>query len=63
MSKPMMRSKPARRGGLDRADDAAGGTGEDRILALEGARVGEAAVRLHEHEARASPSSPATWST
>ena len=33
-----------------RADDAAGRAGQDRILALEAPRVGEAAVRLHEHQ-------------
>jgi hypothetical protein len=36
--------------GPDRADDAAGRPREDRVLALEQARVGEAAVGLHEHE-------------
>ncbi len=37
--------------GLDHADDTAGGAGEDGILALEEARIGQAAVRLHEHQA------------
>ena len=40
-------------GGAHHAHDAAGGAGEDGVLALEEARVGEAAVGLHEHEARA----------
>ena len=40
-------------GGLDHADDAAGGAGEDGILALEKRRVGEAAARLHEEQALA----------
>src|SRR3546814_8921949 len=35
------------------ADDTAGRAGEDRVLALEGGRVGKATVRLHEEEARA----------
>ena len=39
--------------GLGRAHDAAGGTGQDRVLALEQLRVGEAAVRLHEHQPHA----------
>ena len=41
------------RRGLRRAHDAAGGAGQDRVLALEEPRVGEAAVRLHEHEPHA----------
>ncbi len=40
-------------GGAHGADDAAGGARQDRILALEAPRVGEAAVRLHEEKARA----------
>ena len=36
---------------LDGADDAAGGAGQDRVLALEAVGVGQAAVRLHEHQA------------
>ena len=32
------------------ADDAAGGAGQDAVLALEQARVGEPAVGLHEHD-------------
>ena len=35
----------------DRADDAAGRPGQDRILALEPMRVDQAAARLHEHQA------------
>ena len=38
---------------LDRADDASGGTREDRVLALEQVRVGEPARRLHELQAHA----------
>ena len=34
--------------GARHADDAAGRTGQDRVLAVEAARVGQAAVRLHE---------------
>ncbi len=36
-----------------RTDDPAGRTGQDRVLALEAVRIGEAAVRLHEEQARA----------
>ncbi len=36
---------------LDRADDAARGAGQDRVLALEAMRVRQAAVRLHELQA------------
>ncbi len=39
--------------GAHRADDAARRPREDAVLAGEAARVGEAAVRLHEHEAHA----------
>ena len=39
--------------GARRADDAAGRTGEDRVLALEAGGVGQSAVRLHEVEADA----------
>ncbi len=35
-----------------RPDDAARGAGQDRVLAREGVRLGEAAVRLHEVEPR-----------
>ena len=38
---------------LHRADDAAGGSGQDRVLALEQMRVGEPAARLHELQAQA----------
>ena len=38
---------------LDRADDAARGSGQDRVLALEEMRVGQAAARLHELQANA----------
>ncbi len=38
--------------GLHGADDAAGRAGQDRVLALEQAGVGQPAVRLHEHEPR-----------
>ena len=41
------------RRGLGRAHDAAGGAGQDGVLALEQLRVGEAAVRLHEHQPHA----------
>ncbi len=44
--------EPGLRGGLRHSDDSAGRTGQDRVLALEGAGVGEAARRLHEEEAR-----------
>ncbi|MNK60659.1 hypothetical protein D3C87_798010 [compost metagenome] len=36
------------RAGAHHADDAAGGTGQNAVLALEGARIRQAAVRLHE---------------
>ena len=39
--------------GACRADDAARRPGEDRVLALEASRIGQAAVRLHEEEAHA----------
>ncbi len=39
--------------GARRAVDAAGGTGEDRVLAVELGRFDQAAIRLHEVEARA----------
>ena len=39
--------------GLHRPHDAARGAGEDGVLALEQPGVGEAAVRLHEHEPHA----------
>ena len=37
-------------GGTRHADDAAGGTGQDRVLAPEDRGVSEAAIRLHEQE-------------
>ena len=37
-------------GRAHRADDAAGRAGQDRILALEAARIGQAAIGLHEHQ-------------
>ena len=40
--------EPGHRRGARRADDAAGRTGQDRVLALKAGRVGQAAVRLHE---------------
>ena len=39
-------------GGADRAHDAARRPGQDAVLAAEEARIGETAVRLHEHQAR-----------
>jgi hypothetical protein len=51
------------RGGAHRADDAAGRAGEDAVLALEQAGVGEAAVRLHEHQGRDVAELAATRST
>ena len=42
-------------GGAGHAYDSARGAGEDGILALEAMGVGEAAVGLHEHQARAAP--------
>ena len=39
-----------RRARRDHADDAAGGAGQDRVLAAKCGRFGEAAVRLHEVE-------------
>ena len=53
MSKPMMRSKPAIAGGARGADDAARRAGQDRVLALEAAGLGQAAVGLHEVQPRA----------
>ncbi len=41
---------PGHLGGAHHADHAAGGTGEDAVLALEQPGVGEAAVGLHEHQ-------------
>ena len=41
------------------ADDAAGGPRQDRVLAAEGRGVGQAAIRLHEEETRASSRRPA----
>ncbi len=45
--------EPGHGGGARGADDAAGGAGQDRVLALEGMRLGEPAVRLHEIEPHA----------
>ena len=56
MSKPMTlagRSRLPRCAGPHHADDAAGGPGKDRVLALEAARLGQPARRLHEVEAHA----------
>src|SRR5205085_436749 len=39
--------------GARRADDAAGRTREDRVLALEAPRIGKAAIRLHKEQAHA----------
>ena len=40
--------QPRHRRGARRADDAAGGTGQDRVLALKAGGVRQSAVRLHE---------------
>ena len=40
--------EPRHRRGARRADDAAGGTGQDRVLALEAGGIRQSAVRLHE---------------
>jgi len=45
--------KAGNRGTFDNADHATGRTGEDRVLALEQLGVGEATMRLHEHQSRA----------
>ena len=45
--------EPGHRRGARRADDAAGRTGEDRVLALEAGGIRQAAVRLHEIEPHA----------
>ncbi len=45
--------EPRHRRGACRADDAAGRTGEDRVLALESGGIRQSAVRLHEVEAHA----------
>ena len=50
MSKPISFPKPAISAVRTRADDAAGRAGQDRILALEAARVRQAAIGLHEHQ-------------
>ncbi len=47
----MILSKPAWREVSHRADDAAGRAGQDTVLALELAGIGQSAVRLHEHQA------------
>ena len=44
----MMLVQPGHRRGARRADDAAGGAGQDRVLALETGGVRQSAVRLHE---------------
>jgi hypothetical protein len=56
----MTRSNPAARG-TGGADDTAGRTGEDRILALEAPGLRQPAIRLH--YSRVPASSAATWST
>ena len=63
MSKPMTLPKPA--GCAVRAMPTMPPAGPERIavLALEQARVGQPAVRLHEHQPRAGRSSAATRST
>ena len=48
----MILSKPPHLGRAHRADDAARRAREDRVLALEAVRIGQAAVRLHEQEPR-----------
>ncbi len=64
MSKPITRSNPAMGGGLGHADHAAGRAGQDRVLAPEGAAVGQAAVGLHEQQPGvATPARRATLST
>ena len=45
--------EPGHRRGARGADDAAGRAGQDRVLALEASRLGQAAVRLHEIQPRA----------
>ena len=49
----MGRLGEAELGGAHHADDAAGRPGQDGVLALEGAGLGEAARRLHEVQAHA----------
>ena len=46
-------AEPGGRGGLDHADHATCGAGQDRVLALEAGAIGQAAVALHEPQARA----------
>ena len=41
---------PRQAGGARHADDAAGRARQDRVLALEGMRIGQAARRLHEEQ-------------
>ena len=49
MSKPMISAEAGQRATLRTAPTMPpAGPGEDRVLALEAVRVGEAAVRLHE---------------
>ncbi len=45
--------EPGHRGGSRRADDAPGRTGQNGVLALKTAGLGQSAVRLHEVEANA----------
>ena len=47
--------EPGHAGGAHHADHAAGRAGQHAVLALEQARVGQPAVRLHEHQRRAGP--------
>ena len=53
MSKPISLLEARLAAGLGHADHAAGGAGQDRVLALEQLGGGEAARRHHEHQARA----------
>ena len=52
MSKPISRVEAGVAPGLRHADHAAGGTGQDGVLALKQFGGGEAAGGHHEHEAR-----------
>jgi hypothetical protein len=54
MSKPITRSNPRRLAQpCHHADDPAGRPGQDRILALEGAGIGQPAIGLHELQSHA----------
>ena len=53
MSKPMTREKPASSAGAHHADDAAGGAGQDRVLALELFGRRQPTRRHHELKRRA----------